>query len=436
MTLDQLLKAFRDRAVSRVIFKLLSPNDNIKNQPYFGSDLSVLRFFPHGEITVDEDRRGKRYKIPLDFAWISGENGQDQIGSGSQLILYPQYPEIRFSGFARGTTGRHREVMRVRDEGRVLVLGISDSGRIYGFTCFKDDPVAEALRSIDTVGESGIFFELQPLGKRLGTELELLATLREVHNKGWIESKRLNSDGEILKCNASNCGGYTLEAELGIRPNGIAEPDFLGWEVKAHSVSAFGRRSTKAVTLMTPEPSIGQYKSEGAEWFIWEYGYEDIRGRPNRLNFSSPHRIGERNDKTGLTLRVHGFDSAEQKVTDADGCVALLNDNDEIAAGWPFAHLLTIWSTKHAKAVYIPYLKNPQLPLSYCYGAQVQLCEGTNLNYLLRSIDQGSMYYDPGIKLENATSPDADLKKRSQFRIGIHEVGSLYKSRRLVDMLD
>jgi hypothetical protein len=31
---------------------------------------------------------------------------------------------------------------------------------------------------------------------------------------------------------SSNCGGYTLEAELGATPNGYSEPDFMGWEIK------------------------------------------------------------------------------------------------------------------------------------------------------------------------------------------------------------
>lgn len=43
-----------------------------------------------------------------------------------------------------------------------------------------------------------------------------------------IDSKRLNANGDFVACEASQCGGYTLEAELGIIPNGKAEPDYLG----------------------------------------------------------------------------------------------------------------------------------------------------------------------------------------------------------------
>jgi hypothetical protein len=44
-----------------------------------------------------------------------------------------------------------------------------------------------------------------------------------------------------MACEAPNCGGYTLEAELGITPNGYSEPDFLGWEVKQFGVANFAR---------------------------------------------------------------------------------------------------------------------------------------------------------------------------------------------------
>ena len=54
----------------------------------------------------------------------------------------------------------------------------------------------------------------------------------DIHELGWIESKRLNSDGKAISYRAPNGGGYTLEAELGIVPNGVSEPDYLGWEVK------------------------------------------------------------------------------------------------------------------------------------------------------------------------------------------------------------
>ena len=57
-------------------------------------------------------------------------------------------------------------------------------------------------------------------------------------------------------------GGFTLEAELGIPKNSVAEPDFLDWEVKQHSVTNFARAdSGTVITLMTLEPSAGARRS-------------------------------------------------------------------------------------------------------------------------------------------------------------------------------
>src|SRR3546814_14536668 len=75
---------------------------------------------------------------------------------------------------------------------------------------------------------------------------------------------------------ARNGGGYTLEAELGITPNGYAEPDFMGWEIKQYGVRDFvSFRPKYPVTLMTPEPTGGVYRTEGVAAFMRRFGYTD-----------------------------------------------------------------------------------------------------------------------------------------------------------------
>jgi hypothetical protein len=53
----------------------------------------------------------------------------------------------------------------------------------------------------------------------------------------------------ILPCKSPQCGGYTLEAELGITPNGYSEPDFMGWEVKQFGVTKFENINSSIITL-------------------------------------------------------------------------------------------------------------------------------------------------------------------------------------------
>ena len=42
--------------------------------------------------------------------------------------------------------------------------------------------------------------------------------MSRVHGLGWIDSKQLDSDGQLKPCTAPQCGGFTLEAELDLKP--------------------------------------------------------------------------------------------------------------------------------------------------------------------------------------------------------------------------
>src|SRR5258706_12173126 len=110
------------------------------------------------------------------------------------------------------------------------------------------------------------------------------ARMRMIHEMGWLESERRCKDDTMAPCKGTNCGGYTLEAHLGIIPNGRAEPDFEGWEIKGCSVGDFSRQPAGPLTLMTPEPTGGLYKDHGAEAFVRRFGYPDQSGIADRWN--------------------------------------------------------------------------------------------------------------------------------------------------------
>ena len=243
---------------------------------------------------------------------------------------------------------------------------------------------------------------------------------------GWVASQRLDGAGTFCPCNGSNCGGYTLEAHLGVIPNGRAEPDFEGWEIKGHSVTNFASPGSGNLTLMTPEPTGGLYKQQGAEAFVRRYGYADQSGIVDRLNFSSPHRHGLRNEKTGLTLQFIGYDIAKNSITDPRGGFTLADDKGNEAATWHFAGLIEHWNRKHAKAAYVPYKMRKEPAQEYSYGESVRLAEDTDFLRFLKAMAERTVIYDPGIKLEGVSSGRASLKRRSQFRIRSADVGSLY----------
>jgi hypothetical protein len=265
-----------------------------------------------------------------------------------------------------------------------------------------------------------------PIGTADTSRSRLLLRLRAIHQAGWINAQRLRFDHSIVECTGTNCGGYTLEAQLGIVPNALAEPDFDGWEIKAYTVSNFDRLISGPLTLMTPQPTGGIYFNEGVEKFVRTYGYKDRSGRVDRLNFSSPHHYGIRNKSTGLTLTLTGFDPDSRRITDATGGFLLIDDKGREAASWHFASLIQHWNRKHAKAAYVPFIARSTRKRQYHYANKVKLGEDTDFIRFLTALAEDRVYYDPGIKLENISSKNPKAKHRSQFRIGSSNLPSLY----------
>ena len=81
--------------------KVLAPNDNNKNQPYLSKSFEGLHLLPHGELTSDGEGDRIRYKASLNFAWLN-DDLLPFVAPETKLILYPQYPEVRLSGFLAG----------------------------------------------------------------------------------------------------------------------------------------------------------------------------------------------------------------------------------------------------------------------------------------------------------------------------------------------
>ena len=105
--------------------------------------------------------------------------------------------------------------------------------------------------------------------------------------------------------------------------------------------------------------------------------------------------------------------------------VAILN---EVAASWSFKKILEHWTHKHAKAVYVPSKRQTEPKWQYAYGNKVRLAQGKDSLRLLKAFAAGAMYYDPGIKLENASTDKSKSKQRSQFRVASRNIGALYET--------
>jgi len=428
-SLAQLLDLMRHHGAHRIYAKRLAPNDNNKNQPYLSRDFSALNVFPHSDVYTDaQDVAGAvrdRAKANISMFWV--DDAGKHLAPHAKLILYPRYPEVRLSGFSLGCREAPR-LMGNREPGRILFLGVTRGGDILAHATDAHSPITAELnaREWETLG---VLLELPlSLSAPANPKTILLNELQRIYRLQWIKSQKLVADGVKAPYAAPNGGGYTLEAELGITPNGYAEPDFMGWEVKQYGVGDFARfRAKSPVTLMTPEPTGGIYRSEGVAEFMKRFGYPDQAGVADRFNFGGRYDCQRApNHLTGLRMAMTGFDAPSGKMTDVDGGMYLLDANDEVAASWTFKDLMAHWNRKHAQAAYVPSLfRTP--PPEYRYGAQVLLCEQTDFLLFLKAFAAGAVYYDPAVKVENASAAAPNIKRRSQFRVAHADLTALYK---------
>lgn len=433
MNLQNLKSLFTNKGCKEIYVKRLSANDNSKNQVYFGGNFEILNILPIASITTEEagDWNRERFKASLNFSWIN-EEGDLCLAPRAQLILYPKYPEVRFSGFLAGCREAPSELMTQRLPGRLFFIGVTDDGNIIGYVSSPDSEITREFEQNNLEPENGVFTKID-LSITANNRTILLQELKRIHNLGWIDSKRLDRDSNILPCRSSNCGGYTLEAELGITPNGYSEPDFKGWEVKQFGVKRFENVNSSVITLMTPEPTDGLYKSEGTEFFIRTYGYLDTKGRLDRMNFGGIHKTDTRHATTGLEMQLIGFDKHSGKIRNTNGRIALVDHDGIEAASWSFASMLLHWNRKHDKACYVPSLSDTTADRKYKYGNNIILGTGTDFHLFLQQMAIGNIYYDPGIKLENMSTRPS-IKKRSQFRIKSKFLPLLYKDNQIVDV--
>lgn len=429
LSLEKLRSLLLQHGVRQIYVKPLAENDNSKNQIYFGPGFDALNIFPHGDVKASPD--ATTLKAPVRFRWLD-DSGALHEAPGAQLILYPDYPEVRLSGFLKGCRTRPSALLAGRARGRVLVLGVTTGGEIIGYPAAAADPVAEEWRKWERTRQAGVFTELLTTDERA----VLLSELRRIHELGWINGKRLDRNGNCLECTAQNCGGYTLEAELGIRPNGYSEPDFLGYEVKQYGVVSLERpRASSPITLMTPEPNGGYYAERGPAEFLRRFGYPDRKGRENRINFGGIFRHDTVEPNTGLRMVLQGYDCASGIITDPGGGIALVTDTGEPAAVWKYDGLISHWTRKHRRAVYVPSESRKEPVRQYRYGSIVLLGSDTDFFRFLKALAAGAVFYDPGIKLEGAGTPAERPKRRSQFRIKWDDLPRLYAETEVVDVV-
>ncbi len=421
--LSALLARFTNLGATRIFFKHLSENDNSKQQIYLGGSFEVLTFFPYGTVLAEPGLKNPTFKAPLDFFWV-GPTSLERART-AQLILYPRYPEVRLSGFLLGCKSAPNEHLRpiARNlrkgtDGRVLFFGTTPYGRTLAYLAPADSSLAYEA-TLAPRNDTGVFQELAVPGmSAVNSRACVIERLRAIQDMGPVPSMRLNKQGTAIPYLARNGGGYTLEALLGIKPNGDAAPDFMGWEIKAFS----GNR----ITLMTPEPNGGFYGERGVGAFVRNYG-RCVREK-DQMYFTGLHKYGKSNSTTAMTLGLSGFDARKGVINDVSGKILLSDRHGNEAATWTYSHLLTHWNRKHAYAAYVPYKAEESATPSYRYKNPVLLGERTDFSKYLSALAAGLIVFDPGSKIDGFSTAKPRVKARSQFRISKKRLSVLYES--------
>ena len=429
INISSLLKRFSELGAITAFCKPLAENDNSKQQIYLGGSFDVVQIFPFHDIEATENGKNSTYKAKLDFLWI--DESQTERATGAQLILYPQYPEVRLSGFLKNCKNAPSELMRPVPagkrkfnnglDGRVLFFAVTKDRKTLAYLAPAESSLAnEFNQNLGDYEKQGVLFNL-PLSEK-DSKIVLLERLAEIRDYGWQPSVKLSKAGELKPYQARNGGGYTLEALLGIIPNGRSEPDFMGWEIKGYS--------SDRVTLMTPEPTGGIYGENGVEVFVRKFGKPTGN---DTLYFTGLHKADIKNNSTGLTLVVSGFNATKKVIENVNGAVELLTESGECAASWSFEGLLMKWNKKHAQAAYVPYKSNQIEPPAYQYNSPALMGEGTNFNLYLSALSAGLVVFDPASKVMNASTLKSTVKARSQFRIPVKKLTNLYQKFEPVD---
>lgn len=432
--------------------KQLKRNHNSKQQVFFGNDPSDLAFLPLGAPTYTPTQSRKKkagapvIQIPLPWRWVDPDGEYE--APNTKLCFYPQYPEVRLSGFLKGCGKPPRELMgeamRGHEPDRCLFFGPVKDGNgektdhVVGLVVGAASPAALYVSGMSSFHEgrvSPVAFD----GKADADEVSILENaLRKIINRRLVPW-RLRNDGSVERpYTAPNAPGLTLEAELGVGENAIPGPDFDVWELKAIKQKSLERRNNHRVTLFTPQPDMGWTIGRPQVDFVKKYGHvsgRDESGKPDEYYFTSGdiNRPGKSTPNARLDLRLVGFTDATN--FDPNGFIALYDrESGELAAGWSYLKLLEHWQRKHNRAAYVPYTRGKDGTGDFVeFGPLVTLGISTSFGLFLQAFNEGKAVYDPGDKA-TLSKGNWTPHSRSQFRINLNDIHAIYREVQEIDI--
>lgn len=418
-TLESLTKHFSKLGCNTLIGKALSKEDDSKHQIFLSSVAPLAQLLP-GDLETRgvsssttkrlSDSGSRIFSLRLDFDWVQA-NGIQENAREAKIIEYPQYPEVRFSGFLKGCKQPPRCLSGTKQleyGQRVMFLGIAGR-KIFG-------TIATSFFSPQIVTEFGRLkpwalantFSVIPLGRfdpsdRSRLLSEVGALCGTAHQPQVLDP---GADLPRLVPWTTQSAGWTLEALLGVPRNSARSPDKFGYEIKAVG--------SGKVSLITTEPDFGLRHDLGLGEFLHKHGAE-AAGDPDKRVFNGIHRAWEVNSKTNAILEITGWNRDSNRPSGEGNLGVVLRDagNDEILSGWSIEKLAHHWVKKHSAAFYLEALKQGAVGFeTIMYGPSALLGEGTSIEKFLRLVSAGTIFLDPGDSLKGGKT-----HARTQWRI-------------------
>jgi len=447
--------------VTEAVLKMLPKNANDKNQIYIASDFGLLydlfsiTLAERGASISETKNKSEPGRSILEgvfdsFFWVQ-PSGAMVEAKRVKVIVYPQYPEARLSGFQTVHNSMPQSlsiafIKQNESRKRLLVLGRLPGGGCLGLVYLDiSDQLEREISSLPSSAKSKV---CKKLLLEHNASKSLQSKLSAVVGRPMLGCK-LSTSGATVPFSGTQVCGYTLEHALGIIPNSAMNGDIDGIELKTHT--------QLKVTLFTPEPDFGLYAKD-FKAFMHQYGYKDSSGD---YRLTGIHRANERCAKSGLTLRVREYRvheiadktmdwiysengarkvfpyDAETSLTSKMDAVEVVLEDDAgvVAAGWSLERLLNCWGAKHNEVVYISANKEDNLNeaeknngfiYQVTFDPTVVWCRNTSAERMLKAIDTGVIFLDPAPKL-HATDPSKS-KRRAQWRVNdiTKAVHSLY----------
>lgn len=443
VTIGQVRDLLAGQGARSVWVKRLVRNNNSKQQIWFANDPSDLSFLPLGTPTFAPGRSGKPkagapvVQIPVPWQWVNPRGAFD--APNTRLCYYPQYPEVRLSGFLQGCRESPSILMnpgkRGYEEGRCLFLGPvpGQDGRpdhVVALVVGAPSPAAGYVEQMKGFKPGHLCPVVFDDGHEIGDFSVLEQALLKIIGRKIVPWRYVKGQEPIRPYTKPNAAGFTLEAELGVSENAIPGPDFDVWELKAIEQKDLKKRSAHRVTLFTPQPDQGWAAKHSGVDFVKRYGHvtatNDV-GKPSEYYFTTSafDKPGKDDPDRRLRLQMTGF--TDHKNFDTEGMIALVDKRtDELVAGWSYLKLLEHWQRKHNRAAYVPYLKTGKGKDTLVeFGPLLTLGLSTSFGLFLQAFNNGKAVYDPGDK---ATLTDSVWKahQRSQFRISTTNLNAIY----------